>query len=296
MTQERMHPADLRTLVAALNLSGIQACEGSQPNMAGIVKSTDALLAELAKTEPSIADLCPRCRHRQAMGVDSDLEACLEATLEENARMKDEACRYYLPDGTYTTFDPELALEMRKAAAREMFALQARLTEARAEVEWLREEDRQGHEAYGRLSKEKADLLGRLAAIDAAKAGEPPCPVGEMIQKTIVDGARDRLIAWGRQGWDTAAALRVELAEETKARESWGLSEELRAQVRAEGEKAERERIAAFFDSSSTCFAVIHWELGGTSRGPVLDIHEIRAVLEDRVPTSAKEVDDGCPF
>jgi len=63
---------------------------------------------------------------------------------------------------------------------------------------------------FADLKKVKA----RLAAIDAAKAGEPKGPsvnVGGM--KDFQIGHIEELRSWGRQGWDAAAALRVERDE-----------------------------------------------------------------------------------
>jgi hypothetical protein len=68
---------------------------------------------------------------------------------------------------------------------------------------------------------ERDDLRTRLAAIDAAKAGEPPMP--DCGAKPTKDGfmvpqiRTQKIIVWGRQGWDAAAALRVDLAEKDKA-------------------------------------------------------------------------------
>jgi hypothetical protein len=62
------------------------------------------------------------------------------------------------------------------------------------------------------VSEKLREYETRLAAIDAAKAGEPPIPdeffggAGEDPDRVL-----ERRTAWGRQGWDAAAALRVEL-------------------------------------------------------------------------------------
>lgn len=64
----------------------------------------------------------------------------------------------------------------------------------------------------GACHNARTDAQTRLAAIDAAKAGEPPIPdeffggAGEDPDRVL-----ERRTAWGRQGWDAAAALRVEL-------------------------------------------------------------------------------------
>ncbi|BDU76244.1 hypothetical protein [Mesoterricola sediminis] len=65
------------------------------------------------------------------------------------------------------------------------------------------------------------EMKERLSRIDAAREGEPPMPdriIGP-------DGSRwahlPDVEAWGRQGWDAAAALRVELAEVTEAAQTY---------------------------------------------------------------------------
>ena len=49
--------------------------------------------------------------------------------------------------------------------------------------------------------------------IDAAKAGDPPMPeyLGRHGDFEALMAYTDALITWGRQGWDAAAALRVEV-------------------------------------------------------------------------------------
>ena len=64
----------------------------------------------------------------------------------------------------------------------------------------------------------------RLAAIEAAKAGEPPIPVWhEHDRYNYAEPEhrfRARLEDWGREGWDAAAALRVEVEELREAASS----------------------------------------------------------------------------
>lgn len=77
-----------------------------------------------------------------------------------------------------------------------------------------------GRMAAGRRAATEAlkDAEDRLAAIDAAKAGEPPIP--EPVTMERIDVYERRLVRWGRQGWDAAAAMRVELAEANQRIES----------------------------------------------------------------------------
>lgn len=92
--------------------------------------------------------------------------------------------------------------------------LMAQLSEAKAEVERLQDEagrfyiTETEYLVLGReeVIKRRKDAAARLAAIDAARAGEPPMPVS--LRPFCAE-----LEAWGRQGHDGAAALRVELQE-----------------------------------------------------------------------------------
>ena len=170
--------------------------------------------------------------------------------------------------------------------------LREQLDDARAEVEQLKAELE--HEKGHPLMSEWLELKARLAAIDAAKAGDPKEPdwtLGERFGRGSNWVERETR-AWGRQGWDAAAALRVELAT-TKGS---SYVEGILAQAREEGRKEERERIAAFFDALDTDFAVVHYELRGHSMGPVLGDSEILAVLNGSVPTSSIEVANDDPF
>lgn len=69
----------------------------------------------------------------------------------------------------------------------------------------------------GEVLIERDALRSRLSAIEAAKAGEPPIPVWhEHDRYNYAEPEhrfRARLEDWGREGWDAAAALRVEAKE-----------------------------------------------------------------------------------
>jgi len=75
-------------------------------------------------------------------------------------------------------------------------------------------------QGYERAKDELRPLKQRMDAIDAARQGEPPCPGSEWTDRIITDAEwAGQIRAWGRQGWDAAAALRVELAEQTRRAE-----------------------------------------------------------------------------
>ena len=69
----------------------------------------------------------------------------------------------------------------------------------------------------GEVLIERDALRSRLSAIDTAKAGKPPIPVWhEHDRYNYAEPEhrfRARLEDWGREGWDAAAALRVEADE-----------------------------------------------------------------------------------
>ena len=69
----------------------------------------------------------------------------------------------------------------------------------------------------GEVLIERDALRSRLSAIDTAKAGKPPIPVWhEHDRYNYAEPEhrfRARLEDWGREGWDAAAALRVELSD-----------------------------------------------------------------------------------
>ena len=249
--------------------------------------------------------------------------ACLQATLDENRLLKDEACRYYLADGTFKVFEPEVALEMRKGAALEMKALQDRLSQAidtchtldlrvqelvnekvnlRRKLDgtpdgvWVLESEHNRVmgklAAFNLIEGENRGLRARLAAIDAAKAGEPPMPA---VDGDPWDVDIKGLAAWGRKGWDVAAALRVQLAS-MKC-----MDEEAIADLQVIGARKERERIIALLVQG-----VSLWDLGREwveQSKPIVHLSQemshfafaeefLRAVLEPE-----KEVaDEAAPF
>jgi hypothetical protein len=63
----------------------------------------------------------------------------------------------------------------------------------------------------GEVLIERDALRSRLAALDAAKAGEPPMP--RVAVKADGCYGLEELKIYARQGWDAAAALRVEVDE-----------------------------------------------------------------------------------
>ena len=77
----------------------------------------------------------------------------------------------------------------------------------------------------GEVLIERDALRSRLSAIEAAKAGEPPIPVWhEHDRYNYAEPEhrfRARLEDWGREGWDAAAALRVEVEELRHRANGW---------------------------------------------------------------------------
>lgn len=234
---DRMHREDLRAFIAAKFLAGPLEVNdpGWNANARGsAIKEADALLAELERTavpEPVLEirnelarkGLCAWCggethpdTARCITCTAQDLEdvetavaraeaaenraACLEATLEENRKLKDLLEAW------------EARVKGLEAKLREERRLHG-LTQDRLEA--LDVEARTYFTADGPVILEtkeevihlRQEAARRLAGLDAAKAGEPPMPEvnawGEVVDL-------DPLEAWGRQGWDAAAALRVE--------------------------------------------------------------------------------------
>lgn len=239
----RMHPEDLRTFVAGLNLTGIIA-RGSSVNPREIVETTDALLGELARTAKPEPE--PRI-------VFSDSEAMARVVARaKTAEAERDRLRGWLVNSPEFPKNPLVAEgkcgwcgepmshEVCRCSAcygkdmEEAEALEARAEKAEARVRELEAEDVKGHQAYARLSQEKAALVERLAAIDVAKAELPGMPA------VFVPGiVRERALEnWGLHLADLAAALRVDLAE-MKANESrpWD-APELEARAREEGRRA----------------------------------------------------------
>ena len=168
--------------------------------------------------------------------------------------------------------DEEAADEAREWKARAERA-ETRLKDAEAiPASWLG------------VSEKLREYETRLAAIDAAKAGEPPKPnpfheTGPE-EAELVDTEVIRLSAWGRQGWDAAAALRVELAEEQEG--SKGAVQAMAHQcvkAREEGRKEERERIVALL-TGNTLILYCRDSKSGQASGKRLFRDEILAALE----------------
>ena len=343
----QLSPKDLRAMLV-VQLVAAQLCT-NRPKFTNPLTEVDDILAELERTEPAAdADLKahedeinwligqwqrlqpggspPLGGHRELVqwircSVAERLanqSACLEATVEENRRLKDEACRYYLADGTFKVFEPEVALEMRKGAAREMKALQDRLSQAidtchtldlrvqeqvneivnlRRKLDgtpdgvWVLESEHNRVmgklAAFNLIEGENRGLRARLAAIDAAKAGEPPMPAVDGYPWDVdIKG----LAAWGRQGWDAAAALRVQLAS-MKC-----MDEEAISDLQVIGARKERERIAHLL-ASDLVFPVVACEFDPKAShdemvGGILGEAELLKALEPK-----KEVaDEASPF
>jgi hypothetical protein len=123
-------------------------------------------------------------------------------------------------------------------------ALQARAETAEARVRELEGVVRAKNtiissteECLKNTNEDRLSLKSRLAAIDAAREGEPPEPCIPVLKITDIETIR----AWGRHYRDAAASLRVEL-EQVK---SSAYVESILAQAREDGAREERERIFA---------------------------------------------------
>lgn len=185
----RIHPADLRALVTAI----VSLQPGHDSHFTDPVMDADRLLTHLAKSEPTLADLCPCCQHARAMGTGGNV-TMLQWELKEEVARRERA---------------ETELEQLKASPAGVWVLES----------------------------EHKRVMDHLAGIAAAKSGEPPMPESETFDGTL-DELDQAVIAWGRRGWDAAAALRAEkepgsgwIDRITKARE--------------EARRDERERIIA---------------------------------------------------
>ena len=121
----------------------------------------------------------------------------------------------------------------------------------RAETAWERIGEAGAHivasdATIARLNAQLSEALNRLATSDAAKAGEPKMPgwIGPLrVAETWTDRC-EALEAWGRQGWDAAAVLRVKLAEAQNHVVSRPEAEHL-------GALTERNRIIALLDQDA---------------------------------------------
>lgn len=205
---ERLHPDDVRAFLAGF----LTAVDYQREGGVSPVKWADDLLAELASTaNPTI----------QARLADAE-----------------KSVDYWTTNS---------------------LAWQARAEKAEAEVERLGQEvanltySNNEHHKMAETWREKAataDVLEqRLAAIDAARAGEPERPKlctrehwwsAEYWYRILQDHA-EVLSTWGREGWDSAAALRASLAAiEGRIHEMCKLRVEI---ARDEATHAERERI-----------------------------------------------------
>lgn len=225
--------------------------------------------------------------------------------------------------GTLHNLFPALAEAARTNEAAENDDLLARAEAAEAELARVREAyglgpdvdlvaefDRRGEEAEARekeLEAERKRLVAanealdrrvdieeaqdRLAAIDAAREGEPPMPSKNVL--TWINWATG-MEAWGRQGWDAAAALRVALAEVTARLDTASATAAGDvAQAREEGAAAERERIAAMLDQDApNRLALVTWDRAFRADEDERDLYGdgLRAAL---APVPAEEVPNG---
>ena len=132
----RMHPADLRVQVAftvfGMNHDYQADLERQLEIIAQTVKETDLLLGELAKSEPTLADLCPRCQHNRAMGPGNVTMLQWELKEEVARRERAEAEVKRLEEGPPIVGIKVTDLPEFKAKVAEM---RERLEEAQAQIE-----------------------------------------------------------------------------------------------------------------------------------------------------------------
>ncbi len=188
---DRMHPQDLRAMMAAhIYGQGLQLIAGAQWQNVNdhrqTVADVDALLAELEATEKPqhqgpFGKVVPRDR------VDEIVRRAEGAEAERDA------------------------LRTRLAVADDMLR---EITEQNDRLEALNRELNASRNDWKACAER---TQARLSAIEAAKAGEPPIPVWhEHDRYNYAEPEhrfRARLEDWGREGWDAAAALRVEVEE-----------------------------------------------------------------------------------
>ena len=200
---ERMHPEDLRALVAAhIYGLGVHLIQGQQWQNVNdyhqTVLDADALLVELARTANPEPD-SPRlhaCRD------------CQQSEVEALARAE--------------------AAEVRVVEAGEHIVA--------------------SDATIARLNAQLSEAANRITGIDDAKAAEPPMPTSDRLTDPgFTNIFVNELRAWGRQGWDAAAALRMDAAHAQEA-----------------GAMAERKRIQAALANARWCF-LLHD--GTTARG-----------------------------
>ena len=161
--------------------------------IAWAIPAADALLAELQKGEPLAqepeTEECG-CVHPN----DALVRAFQRRTDLAEARVKEQ-------DGII------------EARNKSLGDAEARVRDLTAQVEALNHLDEDTAEEYREWKARAERAEAQLAAIDAAKAGEPPMPKISVTGMPMHQEQIHKVEAWGRQGWDAAAALRVDLEQ-----------------------------------------------------------------------------------
>lgn len=288
---ERMHPQDLRAIVAAICAS----TDNKIDHFTVALQEADALLVELertAKPEPQewpkealerIEWWTDRCAHHEgraddaearvkvleegailqreafelarsaaedfrarAEGAESALAMAEQAINNERANTekaeaqlseaKADAGRWYLMGQNITGLDFITPERVQEETFQKLHELRSKVSEAKAEVAEMKVSLDVRTEALDQVCRERdaaargeSEAVQRLAAIDAAKVGEPPKPKWPSDgccrshphepEPGVCDGSVWRSIekhrryttdleAWGRMGWDAAASLR----------------------------------------------------------------------------------------
>lgn len=307
----RLHPLDLRAIMAACVHGGTAGLvQGAQMQFwntpSESIEETDRLLAQLVRSAPKaethesmdaewLADKIgalgdygqgAALKLRELAARAENQNACIAATLEENKTLKariSEATSASIPDGfEHTTPCSAWVAELYTRMDEELAEANELLGKAREEVERIT-----GLQAQSfRIAVEAQE---RLRQIDAAKEGEQPIPgLGVGCPEPYRADAL-AIAAWGRQGWDAAAALRVNsnAAKEGKAASLVLLEMHLTThqgeldQARAEGEMAERERIIELLTHDLTVpLCVCDFDRHADEMvGEMMDSKAIRAAL-----------------
>ena len=173
----------------------------------------------------------------------------------------------------YNTLEENKAIKRHNQEGTEIIRrLEAMLAEVKAD--------------FGNVHAKWSEARSFLAAIDAAKAGEPPMPDPDAT--VSLPQERRQWEVWGRQGWDAAAALRVEVeALKDACRSGDRCIHEMKAHVEdrvAQATLAERERIIHLLDLDPTVpVCVCHFDRGADEMvGEVLGTNELSAILAPR--------------
>ena len=192
--------------------------------IAWAVPAADALLAELQKGElekyPTAVAYEAVCKARDKW--QGRAEAAEARVAELDTRLHKLNIEYgRVTDGWSAASTNEQRLQARvkeqdgiiEARNKSLGDAEARVRDLTAQVEALNHLDEDTAEEYREWKARAERAEAQLAAIDAAKAGEPPMPKISVTGMPMHQEQIHKVEAWGRQGWDAAAALRVDLEQ-----------------------------------------------------------------------------------